>query len=225
MTIGRKSMTGKKARFVLFLLGRAFISILLVILQIAFFIAAGNFITSSKSILQPFLLLAIYTVEVLALVKIINRDWTPEFKLAWAVPICSIPVFGILFYIFLRYDATSVSMKRKLKRSLAKEYYDKEQYARGKSGLIHYLCKCGFPAFADADVTYFPSGEDKFTCLLEELKKAEKFIFIEYFIMSPGLMLSSILEILFATARAGVDLRIMYHGTPDAARLPFAFQE
>ena len=49
MTIGRKAMTGKKARFVLFLLGRAFISILLVILQIAFFIAAGNFITSSKS--------------------------------------------------------------------------------------------------------------------------------------------------------------------------------
>lgn len=221
----RKAMTGKKARFVLFLLGRAFISILLIILQIVFFIAAGNYITSSTSILQPFLLLAIYVIEVIALVKIINRDWKPEFKLAWAIPICSIPVFGILFYIFLRYDATSVSMKRKLKRSLAKEYYDKEKYARGKSGLIYYLCKCGFPSFADADVTYFPSGEDKFACLLEELKKAEKFIFIEYFIMSPGFMLSSILEILFAKAKEGVEIRIMYDGTTDAVRLPFDFKE
>ena len=136
---GKKAVTIRKARFILFLLGRAFISILLVLLQIAFFIAAGNYITSSTSILQPFLLLAIYIIEVIALIKIINRDWKPEFKLAWAIPICSIPVFGILFYIFLRYDATSVSMKKKLKRSLSKEYYDKEKYVRGKNGLIYYL--------------------------------------------------------------------------------------
>ena len=218
-------MTNRKARFVLILLGRTLISILLVILQIVFFIAIGNYITSSTSSFQPYALLAIYVIEIIAIINIINRDWTPEFKLAWVIPICSIPVFGILFYIFLRYDATSVSMRRKLKRSLSKEYYDKEKYARGKKGLIYYLYKCGFPAYTDAAVTYFPSGEAKFADLLAELKKAEKFIFVEYFIISPGLMLSSVLDILFAKAKEGVEVRVIYDGTTDAARLPVDFKE
>lgn len=218
-------MTNRKARFVLILLGRTLISILLVILQIVFFIAVGNYITSSTSSFQPYALLAIYVIEIIAVINIINRDWTPEFKLAWVIPICSIPVFGILFYIFLRYDATSVSMRRKLKRSLSKEYYDKEKYARGKKGLIYYLYKCGFPAYTDAAVTYFPSGEAKFADLLAELKKAEKFIFVEYFIISPGLMLSSMLDILFAKAKEGVEVRVIYDGTTDAARLPVDFKE
>ena len=104
-------MTNKKAIFVLILLGRTLISILLVILQIVFFIAVGNYITSSTSSFQPYALLSIYVIEIIAVINIINRDWTPEFKLAWVIPICSIPVFGILFYIFLRYDANIMTKK------------------------------------------------------------------------------------------------------------------
>ena len=46
--------------------------------------------------------------------------------------------------------------------------------------------------------------------MLEELKKAEKFIFFEYFIIKHGIMWNSILEILEEKAKKGLDVRVMY---------------
>ncbi len=219
-------MSFKKARFMLIILGRLFISIILLALQVLFFAGICNYISSpsSSSVVHQLVLVAIYIVEAIAVIRIINRDWKPEFKLAWIIPICSIPVFGILFYLFMRYDASAVSMRIKLKKSLSVEYYDKEAYARGKNGLIYYLCKCGFPAFTDSDVTYFPSGEAKFADLLAELKKAEKFIFLEYFIICEGEMLSPILDILYEKVKAGVEVRMIYDGTTSVVKLPVDFR-
>ena len=45
---------------------------------------------------------------------------------------------------------------------------------------------------------------------MRELKKAEKFIFLEYFIIQEGKMFNSILEILEEKAKQGVDVRLIY---------------
>ena len=52
-----------------------------------------------------------------------------------------------------------------------------------------------FPVYAGCEVTYFPLGEDKFEALLRELRKAKKFIFLEYFIIAEGIMWNSVLDI------------------------------
>ena len=105
----------------LIILGRLFISIILLALQVLFFVGICNYIASpsSSSVVNQLVLVAIYIVEAIAVIRIINRDWKPEFKLAWIIPICSIPVFGILFYLFMRYDASAVIMRIKLKKSLS----------------------------------------------------------------------------------------------------------
>ena len=55
--------------------------------------------------------------------------------------------------------------------------------------LSHYLSnQLNFPTYRNTQVRYFPLGEDKFRCLLAELKKARKFIFMEYFIVEEGYM-------------------------------------
>ena len=46
--------------------------------------------------------------------------------------------------------------------------------------------------------------------LIEDLKKAEKFIFMEYFIVEPGKMWSSIVDILEQKVKEGLDVRVLY---------------
>ena len=87
--------------------------------------------------------------------------------------------------------------------------------------LVTYLNRSGcFPVYKETEVTYFPIGEDKFQAMLAELAKAEKYIFMEYFIIEEGYMWGSILNILIEKAKAGVDVRVMYDGMCEISNLP-----
>lgn len=97
---------------------------------------------------------------------------------------------------------------------------DKEVRDSGLNALNHYLNRSGcFPIYKDTQVTYFPSGEKKFAALLEELEKAKKFVYLEYFIIGEGVMWGSILEILARKAAEGVDVRVMYDGMCEISTL------
>ena len=76
---------------------------------------------------------------------------------------------------------------------------------------IRYLENfAGFPIYTNSTAEYLSPGEKFFPVLLEELKKAEKYIFMEYFIIDEGEMWNQILEVLEEKAKSGVDVRIMY---------------
>ena len=62
------------------------------------------------------------------------------------------------------------------------------------------------------EVTYFPLGEDKFEEMIRQMERAEKFIFMEYFIVDEGYMWNTILEVLERKAAEGVRVRFMYDG-------------
>jgi len=92
------------------------------------------------------------------------------------------------------------------------------------SALAKYLNRSGcFPVYENCSVEYFPLGEDKFEAVLRELEKAEKFIFLEYFIVEEGLMWGKILEILARKAKEGVEVRLMYDGTNEFFYLPASY--
>ena len=77
-----------------------------------------------------------------------------------------------------------------------------------------------YPVYDRTEVTYFPSGEETFKAMLRELEKAEKFIFLEFFIVSEGMMWGKVLEILARKAKEGVEVRLMYDGTCEFTTLP-----
>ena len=74
--------------------------------------------------------------------------------------------------------------------------------------------------YENTAMTYFPSGEAKFAELLRQLDTAEKYIFVEYFIIDEGLFWGRVLEILARKAAEGVDVRVMYDGTCEFSTLP-----
>ena len=75
----------------------------------------------------------------------------------------------------------------------------------------HYLQNhAGFPVYKHTQTVFFNSGESFFEQVLIELKKAEKYIFLEFFILRQGKMLDPIIEILEKKAQNGLDVRIIY---------------
>lgn len=79
---------------------------------------------------------------------------------------------------------------------------------------------CGMPAWTNTEAHYFRVGEEMFASMCEELEKAEKFIFLEYFIIEEGKMWNTILDILTRKTKEGVDVRIIYDDVGSIATLP-----
>ena len=53
-------------------------------------------------------------------------------------------------------------------------------------------------------------GDDVWSDFLEDLKSAKKYIFLEYFIINPGEMWDTILEVLKEKVKEGVEVRLIY---------------
>ena len=67
---------------------------------------------------------------------------------------------------------------------------------------------------------YFALGEEMYATILEDLKAAEKFIFLEYYIIEEGKMWNSILDILKEKAAQGVEIKLLYDDIGCMATLP-----
>ena len=88
---------------------------------------------------------------------------------------------------------------------------------------LERVAKC--PVYDNTQTEYFGNGETFFTRMMEELQKAERYIFLEYFIIEEGIMWNGILEILKEKAAAGVDVRLIYDDLGSIFTLPAEYGE
>ena len=160
---------------------------------------------------------------------IANQDISSTNRMSWIALIFAFPIFGVLFYLFIKIQPAVKMINKRLDdlTSETKQYLEQKNVFDESShltGLARYMNDYGvFPIYNNSDAKYLKTGEDKFEDMLVELKKAEKFIFLEYFIIDEGKMWDSILEILKEKAKAGVEVRLMYDGTCMFARLPHSY--
>lgn len=148
-------------------------------------------------------------------------DMQSGYKLIWVFLILIFPIFGGLFYLFFHMQTTRVLISRKLAKienktrkfflipasSYKEALTEYPQY----STQIRYLQSfAGFPVYKNTKTKYLSPGEEKFVELVRQLKKAEKYIFLEYFIITQGIMWDTILDILKDKAKQGVDVRVIY---------------
>ena len=170
------------------------------------------------------------------IVIIINRHSNPMYKLAWVIPILLFPVLGGVFYLFIMGQSRTkrfFSRIKNLESITTKNYPQSQEILReidsrypDRSSAVKYINKvCSLNAYRCREAKYFPCGEDKFRAILEELEKAERYIFVEYFIISRGYMWDSILNILKRKVKEGVDVRVMYDGMGSLAPLPLGYHK
>ncbi len=169
-------------------------------------------------------------------IRILNEKQNASFKMAWLVPVLLFPVFGGLFYVLVQLQIeTKILAKRILDiQSRTKHYLPQNQAvvkklkseSRSTANTARYFYENGgFPVYRNTNYEYFSVGEDFYEHLLSELKHAKHFIFLEYFIIRPGVMWDMILEILEKKAKEGVEVRILYDGMNVFDNLPLDFPD
>ena len=168
------------------------------------------------------------------LIVILNSDDDPAFKLSWCIMVAVLPLFGIILYTFFHFDLGSRVHQKMLHKSMQaslpfipdppSSVIDLLQEDPGTSALTRYLQQhANAPAYSSTEVCYFPLGEDKFAQMLRQMAQAKEFIFLEYFIVYPGHMWDSILEVLSRKAKEGVEVRVLYDGMNAFTNLPYDY--
>ncbi len=143
---------------------------------------------------------------VLMFFHLFNSDMDATGKLTWMFLLAVIPIPASIFLWFTEKDVGHRTLKRMVQQRIDESrdllhqdpevLRDPEIESSGTDDLCRYLNRSGsFPLYANTETKFFPQGEDKFAALLEELQKAEKFIFLEYFIIDEGYMYDGMLEI------------------------------
>lgn len=167
-------------------------------------------------------------------VYLINRKGNPAFKIAWIVPILTVPVFGALFYLYFNLQMESHLLNRQVMKEVERTSALSEQKEEDLEALkqespqmanmASYLRKAGNSAvYRNTTAQYYASGESAFDVILRELSAARHYIFIEFFIVNQGYMWESVLEVLKAKVKEGVEVRMMYDGMSDYFRLPIHY--
>lgn len=164
-------------------------------------------------------------------IYLLNSSHDPSAKLTWLVVIMLMPAFGALLLLYTSSDighrvlrdrfAFLTDATRDMLTQNEETLKNFRASAPEAAGLARYLSRCGcHPVYDKTKTVYFPLGEDMFKELLVQLEKAEKYIFLEFFIVDEGLMWGKILEILARKVQEGVDVRMMYDGTCEFSLLP-----
>ncbi|BFT66539.1 cardiolipin synthase [uncultured Parvimonas sp.] len=152
---------------------------------------------------------------------IINDNINPAFKITWILISIALPFLGGIIYLTFGEKRLLKSVKKRLfnfsikfkdSMDLTKDYdienlndSDMNVYRQAK----YVNTATGSPVFFNTKTKYFSSGEKSFEEYLNDLKSAKKFIFMEYFIISEGFFLDSVLKILKEKAEKGLDVKII----------------
>lgn len=168
-------------------------------------------------------------------IDLVNSNKNQSISVAWIIIILLLPGFGALLYLLFANKQIPKGL-RGLKEQghidaekvLPQDPKILEEVKESSSTMFKqfdYILENGsFPVYSGTQVEYYPVGEDKFKSLLVELEKAEKYIFLEYFIIREGIMWNSMLDILIKKAHEGVDVRVLYDDVGTISNLPEDYQ-
>lgn len=222
----------KKAKKGLFriVFSRTGLILIMILLQLGIFVAMSYRLRSYSIYINA----AFTVLSLVVLIYIINSEENPAFKMTWVLCVAVFPAVGTLFYIYVQTQAGTRWIGRRLDDLKLEEmpYMTQEQEIieelreskPAMANLAYYLSDyLRFPTYRNTEVTYFPLGEDKFAAMVRELKKAKRFIFLEYFIVAEGHMWGTILEILKEKADRGVEVRFLYDGMNTISNLPYNY--
>lgn len=216
---------GAKEQEVNYIPVRFIIAILLIILEVAGVLT----LTILCAIYIPYFYLAMYATEIFCVLKIINSQENPDYKIPWLLFVLVVPVAGFMIYLMF-YDRKlskkyvkrlkaigSQQVKTKDEATLEKlKQEDKQAYLQANQ-----LCKLSSThVYQNTKAEYFDMGEKMFSAMLEDLKKAKKYIFLEYFIIEEGIFWNGLLDVLKEKAAAGVEVRVVYDDVGCMCTLP-----
>ncbi len=196
---------------------RIIISGILLLAQIGFlFTVFVNVSVNSTWVYLLSVFLGIFMV-----IYIVSRRGNPSYKIAWLIFILIFPIFGISMFLLWGGGRVLPHMRKKMEKCEA-HYFPHLKEDVSVENKLHYfdivhsrqadylVRESGYPLYDGTSTEYLSPGEKFFPRFLEELEKAEEYIFIEFFILAEGEMWDDIFKILKQKAKQGVEIRIIF---------------
>ena len=128
----------------------------------------------------------------LVLVLVIyGQNKTSAMKMPWIMLIMAFPIMGVALYLLVGLNGSTLKMKRRFEVIEDKlfpklQYNDKlisnmKEKDKSAASIATYIRQYSkYPMYQNTDVTYFDDASKGLDAQIEAMKKAEKFIFMEY---------------------------------------------
>ena len=174
-------------------------------------------------------------LSIVTVLHLITRPDKYAFKILWTFLILLFPVFGGVMYWTFHFQTASTGFRKTLQK------IEDEQHAEYRTlcvpeephlpngqdqKLLSYLRNTAvLPAYKHTESHYLGDGKEMLASLLADMRSAERFIFIEYFIIEEGVMWNAILDVLRDRVAAGVDVRVIYDDLGCLLTLPVEYQK
>lgn len=199
------------------LFSRYAVSFLIIAIDVALFTCLMVYLSS----FQPAVAVALFIFDVLMLLHLINRDTSPENKLPWAVILLAVPFLGALLYA-LFFSRKLSRRERRHMASIGAFLPSTEERTRELSALATVDDGAAGKAlailaedpqatvFRDTHATYLDDGAAFFEAMLRDVRAAQRYIFLETFILEDGAMWQPLHEALRERVACGVEVRLLY---------------
>ncbi len=175
-----------------------------------------------------------YLLSSVYVIYLVSSKGDPAFRIGWIIIILVLPPVGSLLYLLWGDKRPAKRLSSRINTQDQRifpflktdeqlvDLLEREDTREAKT--LYYIQNISdYPAYQNVKTTYYPSGESVYEAMLEDLRKAEEYIFLETFILHEGEMWGTILEILVEKAKAGVDVRIMYDDMGSVSLLPINY--
>lgn len=164
---------------------------------------------------------------ILSIIIVFFQRRDPKTVWTWLMVLYFIPVFGIFIYLILGQDYRKSKMfkVKEMEDALHYSVTKQERFFRERTKgmenlyiynyvkLIRYNLNSGASMFTVYNkVDIFNNGRDKFKNLIADIKAAQKYIHIEYYIIKNDYLFDAIAKELVLKARQGVEVRILGDG-------------
>lgn len=204
--------------------------ILLIALLVAAQVAVVFVVSTRLHAFSTAIFTSIEVLAVLVVVAMLSSTDSPSYKIVWTFMILLMPFVGLVLY--LTWGRVDIAKRERgyIEKSFSRGFSETpqdpavrdalDQAHPEQSRVSRYLAGCGFPVYRNTGATYYPLGELWWKALLADIEKAERFVFIESFIIEDGELWSSVLNALRIKAAQGLDIRLMYDDLGSIVTIP-----
>ncbi len=220
----------KKIRFSGLL--RIFLVALLVLIQLStmFFFTywlRGNYV---------FIYLTVELISMLLGIFLVNVYRNSSYKIAWLCIFLIFPLTGHIMFFLWGNRYSKKMMEKKITKTIiqnASIYLKQDENIRNEfqvkkpnqNKISVYLENHQFPLFKNNNIGYYPFGEDVFKSIFDDIKKAKKFVLINFYIVAQGILYDTLFDLLTQKVKEGVEVKFMCDDFGASLRTPKDFKK
>ncbi len=211
-------------------IGRLIFAFLSFLLQICWSVTLAIWLRNYSTVIS----LSFTLVAIMVVMYIYCGQGNAAFKMPWIIMILAFPVLGLSLYLLFGHREATRSMRKRFERispqiikALRQEPEVMQQLEQRDFRIANqcrYLYNYGkYPAYQNTDVIFYSEASDAFEAQLEELKKAERFIFMEYHAIEEAKAFSRLRDVLAERVQNGVEVRLIYDDVGSIGFIDAAF--